>query len=219
MGFRSDFRVGRFYGVCHDPIACGGYTAARKTRVETGAIEAARNMTGMNMRKAVGVGLLAAAVLVLTATPLLAARERMFFEIVESDPGSRSQGWRGSVFDERGLAMQLMPGQTVKMPGGSVTGVACVMPWVPCGAILTVMLHGPNLDRAENVIMEGEWSYRLFVSAPGSKSEAVRGELLLDGEVVRPEPGVRATKTPMGVFIWTESPNPWGPHGWMPSGR
>jgi hypothetical protein len=154
----------------------------------------------------------------MSCPPAEAARERLFYETVESMPGGKSQGWRGTLYDKEGLAMTIEPGLTAKTPAGTFVSIACAMPWTPCGMIPAVMLRGTDLDRAENFIMDEKWSYRLYVVSSGSKSEGVRGELVRDEDIVKPEPN-REIKTPMGVFVWADGPNPSGMHGWVPQVR
>lgn len=141
----------------------------------------------------------------------------LLYQIEETAAGSRSQGWHGTLYDETGAAVELAPGEARRTAAGIFVGVACTMPWRPCGAIPQEMLKGPNHDLAENVIMDESWSYRVFVTAPGSKSEGTRGMLYRDGTAV--VAGERKISTPMGVFVWAENENLWGAHGWYPESK
>ena len=64
----------------------------------------------------------------------------------------------------------------------------------------------------------GRWEYRFTITAPGSKSEGARGELLYDGKPVERAavPG-HYYRTPWGDIQWVGDPVVlWGEHGWMP---
>lgn len=139
--------------------------------------------------------------------------ERLVYEIVVTHPGTRSQGWVGTIFGADGLPLRLAAGEGVDTPAGRFVSVECRELWVPCG-----MIHEKTLawlgTSPGNSVRDGEpWSYRLFVAAEGSKSEGWRGEILHAGQAI---PGdVKTLDTPMGPFGWTESPNAWGRHGWF----
>lgn len=141
------------------------------------------------------------------------AGERLIYEIVVTHPGTRSQGWNGSLFGLDGKALAVATGERVETPIGGFVAVACRELWVPCGMIhektLAWMKDGPG-----NVILDGEpWRYRLFVSAEGTKSEGWRGEIVHAGAAV--EPVDKPAETPMGSFVRIESPHAWGWHGWL----
>jgi predicted secreted protein len=67
------------------------------------------------------------------------------------------------------------------------------------------------------VYRSGRWEYRLAITAPGSKSEGTRGELLFDDKPVE-EPGLPGDYylTPWGEVAWIgDAVTMWGEHGWM----
>lgn len=164
------------------------------------------------MRMAFRFAVLIAAAVAVGAAALSAGRDgQLLYRIDETAAGSRSQGWHGTLFDASGARIALAEGQKLKTPAGGFVGVACVMPWRPCGAILQEML--PSNGIPENIITNETWSYRITVASVGSRSEGTHGELLRDGIVVQPD-DKRTVKTPMGVFVWAENENLWGSHGW-----
>lgn len=144
--------------------------------------------------------------------PVAAAEEpgRLAYEIVVTNPGTRSQGWTGTLYGVEGAAMVVDPGKTVETPVGTFVSVACRELWVPCGMIEQRMAGNPP-----NAILDGEdWSYRLYVGAEGSKSEAWTGQIVHAGALV--DQGSGKADTPMGPFVWIDSPYAWGEHGWFP---
>jgi hypothetical protein len=147
--------------------------------------------------------------------PAWAGHERLIFEIVETSAGGRSQGWRGTLYDKDGMAVTIEAGAPLKTPVGVFAYVPCVMPWQPCGAIPIGMLHGPDLDRAENVVMAEPWSYRIYAVGVWARPESIRGELIRAGDIVKAEPAAKEIKTPMGAFVWQETPNAAGVRGWV----
>ena len=83
-----------------------------------------------------------AAVVVVGASPMPTAAHadppgRLFYEIVVTDPGTRSQGWHGVLYDADGNPIEAAPGQTVSLAGqflydvGEFVNVACENPWMP----------------------------------------------------------------------------------------
>lgn len=158
--------------------------------------------------------LLAALALAAALSPGAAADgERLAYEIVVTNPGTRSQGWNGKLFGPDGKARAVPVSERVETPVGAFVSVACRELWVPCGMIHEKTLKWMEIDPG-NAILDGEaWSYRLYVSAEGSKSEGWRGEILHAGAAV--EAGGKPADTPMGSFDWRESPHAWGWHGWF----
>ncbi len=70
---------------------------------------------------------------------------------------------------------------------------------------------------APGTYRSGQWEYRLVVTAPGSKSQGSRGELLFGGKPVDEPARGNYFRTPWGEIHWVGNPGvPWGPHGWMP---
>lgn len=160
-------------------------------------------------------GVLACLAAIFYALPAFANEEpgRLVYEIVVTNPGTRSQGWNGTLFGADGKALAPAPGTRVETPVGAFIAVKCQELWVPCG-----MIHDKTLDWMNttpgNAILDGEqWSYRLFVSAEGTKSEGWTGKVLHAGAPV--EPGIAPLDTPMGPYVRVESSHPWGWHGWI----
>ncbi len=148
--------------------------------------------------------------------PASAADEpgRLAYAIVVTNPGTRSQGWLGTLYGPDGAAMVVDAGKTVETPAGTFVSVTCRELWVPCGMIEQRMVEWLKADPG-NAILDGEdWSYRLYVGAEGSKSEAWTGQIVHAGALV--EQGLGKTGTPMGPFVWIDSPYAWGEHGWFP---
>ena len=154
--------------------------------------------------------------------------DRLVYQIEVTAPGSRSQGWHGTLYGRNGDAITIPPGETVTTPIGTFASVACTLPFRPCGMIRTDMIAWMKTHNG-NVIMDSKsWAYRLYVTAEGTRSEGWRGELLHGGSAVDAPPGssgrllkpIRAPSesltTPMGPFSWQESHVPWGRHGWFP---
>jgi hypothetical protein len=164
------------------------------------------------MKSVVSLVLLTFAMIV----PVTAADEpgRLAYEIIVTNPGTRSQGWTGTLYGTDGAAMVVDPGKTVETPVGTFVSVACRELWVPCGMIEQRMADWMKTNPG-NAILDGEdWSYRLYVGAEGSKSEAWTGQIVHAGTLV--DRGSGKTDTPMGPFVWVDSPYAWGEHGWLP---
>ena len=162
---------------------------------------------------------LALAVVLLTAQLSLkaaaASQQRLVYEITVTNPGTKSQGWHGTLYDQSGEPVQAEPSTRVKTIAGEFESVAKSQPWVPYG-----MIHGDTLrwlkEHGADVIFDSEpWAYKLYVTNEGSKSQGFRGELLRGGGVVTPESDGEHVKTPMGTFDWHKSPYGWGSHGWI----
>jgi hypothetical protein len=141
---------------------------------------------------------------------------RPLYQIEVTAPGTRSQGWRGVLYDRNGAAIALAPGARVETPAGRFVGVACPHAWSTCGAIEENMLRW--MERHEhNIIMGRErWVYR--INARGYYGDRLEGVLLREG--VRVEAG-REARTPMGTYRWVDG-RPDAPisgrHGWWHEG-
>lgn len=140
---------------------------------------------------------------------------RLFYEIVVTAPGTRSQGWHGTLFHRDGSAYALPAMMSVNTNAGVFAGVACAMPWAPCGAIHADQLAWMKTHGGNVVMDRGAWSFRLYAVAECSRSEGWRGELLHNGRPV-PLSGKRV-RTPMGPFVRKASPHLWGQNGWFPA--
>ncbi len=149
----------------------------------------------------------------LALSQIAQAGERLFYQIEVTNPGTKSQGWTGTLYDQNGSAMEVPAGQTVSTGAGSFESVNCQLLFIPCGMIHTRMVAWMKTHNG-NVLMDSNWTYRLYVIAEGSRSEGWRGELLNDGQSVQPPP--ETASTPMGPFQWSDSAQMWGDHGWFP---
>lgn len=130
-----------------------------------------------------------------------ADKERLSYDIVVTDPGSKNQGWHGTLYDEKGQPIAVEAGKTVTTEIGELKSVARETPWKPHGMISTA-------QEIVNEVMPDRWSYKLYKTGVGTRCPSWRGELLRNDAVVKPQGGA-PTMTPMGPFIWIE-----GPHGW-----
>jgi len=141
--------------------------------------------------------------------------ERLVYEITVTAPGTKSQGWYGTLFDKNGKPMQVAAGKTVQTKVGEFVSVAQTTPWTPYGMIHADMLRWMKTANG-NVVMDAEpWSYRLYVAQEGSKSEGWRGELRHARGIV-PEPaGSEPAKTPMGPYAWVKNEHLWGFHAFV----
>lgn len=139
--------------------------------------------------------------------------ERLFYQITVTAPGTRSQGWKGTLFDRAGQAIEVEPGKSVKTNVGEFVSIACKLLWVPCGMIQTDVVDWMKTHEGNVIIDARPCEYRLYVSAEGSKSEGWRGELVLGDVVVTSQ--FERVLAPMGIFVWSENPEMWGFHGWF----
>ncbi|MCX7803881.1 MAG: protease inhibitor I42 family protein [Planctomycetota bacterium] len=66
--------------------------------------------------------------------------------------------------------------------------------------------------------VSGDWTYRLTVKLPGTRSEGRFGSLLYREKELGPAPAVNDyIETPWGRMYWTGPfDDSWGDHGWMP---
>jgi hypothetical protein len=140
---------------------------------------------------------------------------RLAYQITVTAPGTRSQGWHGTLYDKDGKPMQFEPGKTVKINAGEFVSVAETTPWTPYGMIHVDMVRWMKMANG-NVIMDSEpWAYRLYVEREGSKSEGWRGELLHGRGVISPPSGDAPVETPMGPYHWMKNEHLWGRHAWF----
>jgi hypothetical protein len=164
-------------------------------------------------------GLLFASIVVaVSLTPLAhaIAPGRVFYEMILTAPGTRSQGWHGVLYARDGNPIDVAPGQTVTTPLGEFVNVACIHLWDACGLIRTDMAEWMKSHQA-NIIMDSKpWLYRMYVSAEGSKSEVWTSRLTHDGAEIFPD--MTPMDTPMGPFR-TGGPMAfgWAQAGWFPA--
>lgn len=164
--------------------------------------------------------LVATAVLAILLWPAAARSDtpgRLFYEIIVTDSGSRSQGWHGVLYDSAGSPIVAAPGQTVPTSVGEFLNVPCENPWDACGMIRTDMADWMKVNQANTQIDTQPWSYRLYVYALGSKSESWTGVLLHGGAEMYL--GSTIVDTPMGPFSPSGLSNiGWHSTGWTPAG-
>jgi hypothetical protein len=135
---------------------------------------------------------------------------RLLYEIRVTAPGTRSQGWRGVLYDSGGAAVALRDGQRLDTPAGTFVGVRCQHLWSTCGAIHEDMLRW--MERHDHNIIMGRdgWTYRLY--ARGYYGDRLTGELLRNGRAV----AGAVMETPMGPYRWTDDrTRASGRHGWF----
>ncbi len=141
------------------------------------------------------------------------AAERLFYQITVTAPGTRSQGWKGTLYSRDGQEIEVGPGQSVKTHVGEFVSIEWNSPWVPWGMIQSDVLSWMKTHDGNVIIDARRCEYRLYVSAEGSKSEGWRGELVWGDSIVTPH--FERVLAPMGIFVWSENPNRWGLHGWF----
>lgn len=141
---------------------------------------------------------------------------RLFYEMVVTNAGTRSQGWHGILYDADGRSVAANPGVPVETSIGVFEAHACLQPWTPCGFIRAGSL--PQSPPPSAVLNDPVgWGFRLFVSAEGTRSEGWRGELRHGTEVVPAIAGSAPVNTQMGRFVSLGSGDHlWGWHGWSP---
>ena len=138
--------------------------------------------------------------------PAHASQQRLVYEITVTNPGSKSQGWHGTLYDRSGQPVQAEPSTRVKTIAGEFESVAESQPWVPYG-----MIHGDTLrwlkEHGADVIFDSEpWAYKLYVTNEGTKSQGFRGELLRGRGVVTPEVRWRARQDADGDVRLAQDP-------------
>ncbi|WP_139360525.1 hypothetical protein [Mycobacterium sp. D16R24] len=170
-------------------------------------------------------GVITVAALGVSLMPLAAQADvfgRLFYEIVVTTPGTKSQGWHGVLYDGIGKPIESVPGQAVTMPVGQFVSeigefvnVACNAPWDACGMIRTDMAESMKTHQA-NVIMDSNpWLYRVYVEAEGTENELWTGILLHGGIGIAP--AIKPIDTPMGQFhSGNTAATSWPREGWFP---
>ena len=135
--------------------------------------------------------------------PIQAANERLAYELVVTLPGSRSQGWHGTLYNAEGKPMTLAPGTKVVTDIGELVSAARTsgQMWKPYGMVPTA--RGMRNDTAQDA-----WSYRLYATGLGTSCPAWKGELLRAGKALAPPADGAAVATPWGPFVWL------GVRGW-----
>ena len=135
---------------------------------------------------------------------------RTAYQIDVSAPGTKSQGLRGTLYDDQGRRVE--EGPTVQTAIGSFRWIPCRMLWESCGRWLEgtapAMSSYPRQNRSV-------LHYRITVEARG-------GVTLWSGQLIGLNAGTvrtRPVETAMGVFRWTSGrvgAAEW--RGWVPQG-
>lgn len=137
---------------------------------------------------------------------------RLFYQMIVTHPGSRSEGLFGQLFGADGTALEVAPGTAVVTHAGTFYFEPCTLPWQPCGFLHDGQEGGP-LGMTDSL----PWQFRLYVTGEGSRSEGWRGELW-HGDTELPSAGAATIDTPLGHFEAQPEPQvPWGWHGWKPT--
>lgn len=144
------------------------------------------------------------------------AEGRLIYQLVVTQPGTRSQGWLGTLYDETGAAIVAAPGARVETPAGNFENLPCTYLWSQCGFIRVGMLP-VTAPSSPSALMENQaWVYRLYIHGEGSRSEGRTGVLEQGGNPVYPG-GMRRVETPLGVFVAIDNGGQlWGDAGWFP---
>lgn len=152
------------------------------------------------------------------AVPAQPADEgRLFYEMTITLPGTRSQGWNGTLFGPDGAALEPEPGAVVDTHVGTFRAYPCTHLWTPCGMIRDGSLPVPPAATVEAQFDPQGWTFRLSVSAEGTRSEGWHGALW-HGDTLMPATG-DPVETAMGRFVPVgESEHLWGWSGWVPEG-
>ena len=141
--------------------------------------------------------------------------ERLVYQIDVTIPGSKSQGWHGTLYGKDGKAVQVEPGKTMHTTIGDFVSVAKDGLSVPYGMIHVDQVAWMKANNG-NVIIDNEpWSYRLFVVHEGSKSEGWRGELLHGHGIIGQPSDDKPQPMPMGPYHWLNGKELWQPKGWF----
>lgn len=146
------------------------------------------------------------------------ASERVFYELVVTAPGSRSQGVRGQLFDAKGLPQSDVPTlEPVQTPLGPFDRIGCQYLWSTCGDLRRVegfVRDGPGNDPMQ----DGPTLFRVTrIEGPGGVR--YRGDLF-DGS--KPVPLAARVETPMGPYVRLDGKfagqdwSGWIPEYWLP---
>lgn len=140
---------------------------------------------------------------------------RLVYQLEVTQPGSRSQGWLGTLYAENGGAIEAAPGAVVETPLGAFENHPCPHMWSQCGFLRVGMLPVTLPGGFEALTADQSWVYRVYIHGEGSRSEGTTGVLLQGGVRVHPG-GTRRMETPLGVFIAVDNDQLWGDAGWFP---
>ncbi|MEZ5960591.1 MAG: hypothetical protein R3C30_09230 [Hyphomonadaceae bacterium] len=140
--------------------------------------------------------------------------DRLLYEISVTAPGTRSQGWRGTLYAPDGAPIVLQPGATIDTNVGVFVGVPCQNLWDVCGSVHEETLRWAQEHDANVILGQEPWTYRVFVRAECTRSEAWLGQLVRADQQIAPI-GDDLT-TAMGPFVAKGGALAFGQHGWFP---
>lgn len=156
------------------------------------------------------------AVLAPRPAPAQAVDGRLIYQLEVTQPGTRSQGWLGTLYDEGGAAIAVAPGGLVETLVGNFENLPCTYLWSQCGFIRVGMLPVAPMSGFATLTEDQAWVYRLYLHGEGSRSEGLTGVLLQGGAQYFPN-GARRVETPLGVFLAVDNGGQlWGEAGWFP---
>jgi hypothetical protein len=139
-------------------------------------------------------------------------KDKLVYEIVVTAPGTRSQGWKGTVYDLSGKPLEIAVGETVQTNFGIFKSIACTQIWSTCGLIRSEMVEWMKTHNANEIIDAQPWHYQLYVIAPNSKSEGYEGILVHGSNEIGIE--IPTVETPMGLFVSKGRSHLWDRGGW-----
>lgn len=146
------------------------------------------------------------------------AVEQVFYEMVVTAPGSRSQGVRGQLFDAKGQPQPDVPLlDPVQTPIGAFDRIGCTHLWSVCGDLRKAEGFVPG-GPFNDPMIDGPTLFRVTrIQTP--EGTRYRGDLLDRGQLV---PLADRIETPMGPFVkyagklsgqdWSG----WIPVDWLP---
>ncbi len=143
---------------------------------------------------------------------------RLIYEMVVTAPDTRSQGWRGVLYDAVGNPVDATPEEHVTTPLGEFVNVTCGSLWDACGMIRVDMAewmktHPSNLPTPGQ---SNDWVYRMYVSGEGSNDQLWTSTLLHQGSQI--PPNSTPIDTPMGPFrTGGQNSVGWARAGWFPA--
>jgi hypothetical protein len=159
------------------------------------------------------------------AQPMAGAAPHLVYDIIVTQPGTRSQGWHGLLYgDDTALdaqsetALAVPAGWRVITPLGTFVSVACLHAWSACGMIREDMAAWLATGPTFNTLGGEAWVFRVIRVIGPDGAEQWQGQLLRDGAAVLPTESPVAT--PMGPFIVGGQPvtgavwSGWAPESW-----
>jgi hypothetical protein len=159
----------------------------------------------------------------------------VFYELEVVNPGTKSQGVRGRLFDRDGVEVDLdstgeitakpSDGEALEANSGLSHGsietnfgrfihIPCRRPWDVCGLLPDAA--SSSLLEMNNPAVSGPTLFRLRASALCTRSQRFAGELLGADGIAIP-PGDMDLATPMGMFTLRLKTSEYGVTGWVPA--